>query len=120
MRKLFALAVAALLTVPQTVHADDGQVVTINGNRVDKTVVKLTFSGDNVVLNYSDNTYEEADMANVSIVFTVADAIKALEKESSDASVSYFDLSGKQLKKAPLKGGYIVKKGNIIVKLLNK
>ncbi|MBQ8463714.1 MAG: hypothetical protein IJ544_06320 [Prevotella sp.] len=120
MRKAKFLAVFTLLTASLTASADNGQVVTVNGKTVAKTVTKMTFDGDNVLLVYSDNTTETVDMANVSVVFTVADAIKALETEALDAPVSYFDLNGRQLKQAPQQGAYVMKKGNSVVKILQK
>jgi len=120
MKKTRILAVLALLAAFSVVTADNGQVVTVNGNTVAKTVTKMTFDGDNVVLYYTDQSTETVDMSNVVIVFTVADAIKALSGEPSDAPVSYFDLNGRQLKQAPLKGGYVMKKGNTVIKLIKK
>lgn len=120
MRKLISVASLALLSATMTASADGGQVVTINGTKVDKTVGKMTFEGDNLVLTYSDNTTQTVDMASVTIAFSVADAVKALEKESADAPVNYFDLNGRQLKQAPQKGAYMVKKGNTVVKILTR
>ena len=120
MIKTKILAVLALLAVSSAVSADNGQVVTVNGNTVAKTVTKMTFEGDNVVLYYADQSTETVDMGSVVIVFTVADAIKALSGEPADAPVSYYDLNGRQLKQTPLKGGYIMRKGNTMVKLIKK
>ena len=112
---LLLLSAAAL-----TVMADNEQAVTVNGQKVNKTVNKLTFNGDNVVLNYADGSTQTVDMANVTIAFTVVDAIKALETADKDAPILYFDMKGQQLKSAPKTGSYIMKKGNKIVKLLIK
>lgn len=118
MKKLISLAFLALLGL--SAWADDGQVVTVNGTKVNKTVTKMTFDGDDVVLTFGDNTTQKVDMSQVTIAFTVADAIKALEQEPQDAPVNYFDLNGKQLKKAPKKGAYMMQKGQTVVKILTK
>ena len=51
--------------------ADDvKQTVTINGQTAGKSVVKITFSGDNAVLLFDDQTTETVDMEAVVIDFT--------------------------------------------------
>ena len=100
--------------------ADNEPVVTVNGQTTTQTVKKLTFNGDNVVLHFADGSTQEVDMADVTIAFTTADAVKALENADKNAPTTYFDLNGRQLKQAPHKGAYIIKKGNKIVKLLTK
>jgi hypothetical protein len=50
----------------------------------------------------------------------VVDALNALQTADSDEPNPYFDLQSRQLKKAPVKGSYIMKKGNRIVKLISK
>lgn len=101
-------------------HADGGQVVTVNGRTVANTVKQITFSGDQLTLTYADGTSESADLEQVTIVFTVADALKALGVKPGDASLNYFDLNGRQLTKAPRKGSYIVKRGDKVVKIMKK
>ena len=96
--------------------ADSEQVVTISG----QTVTQLSFNGDNVILHFSDGTTQTVDMENVTITFTVVDALKALEDADGKEPTQYFDLKGRQLKKAPAKGSYLMKKGDKIVKLINK
>ncbi len=103
-----------------TAQADNEQVVTVNGQKSTKTVNKLTFSGDNVVLHFADGSTQTVDMESVTIVFTVVDALKTLQTADSEEPIQYFDLQGRQLKKAPVKGSYIMKKGNRIVKLISK
>ena len=101
-------------------YADDGKVVTVNGQATSKPVTKLTFSGDNIVLHFNDGTTQTVDMSNVVITFNIIDAVKALASEPKDAPVCYFDLNGRQLKSAPKKGSYMMRKGNKVVKLLTK
>lgn len=121
MRKTLLLPVTAmLLSLAFTAQADNKQVVTIGNQQVAKTVESLTFDGDRVVLHYTDQTTEAADLADVVIVFTVADAMKALETADKNAPLSYYDLNGRPLKKAPRRGAYILKKGQKIVKVMKQ
>ena len=52
------------------VFAGSKQTVKIDGQVIDKTVTEITFDGDNVVLQYSDNTSDQADMSLVTLSFT--------------------------------------------------
>jgi len=98
--------------------ADNSQVVTVSGQQLVETVNKLTFEGDNVVLHLENGHEMTVDMADVIITFTVSDAIKALSSEPKNAPLYYFDLKGRQLKKAPVQGPYIMQKGQKVVKLM--
>ena len=51
-----------------TAQADNEQVVTVNGQKSAKTVSKLTFSGDNVVLHFADGSTQKLDMPDTSNV----------------------------------------------------
>jgi hypothetical protein len=62
--------------------ADDVQTVTVGGTTVNKTVTKITFSGNDVILHFSDNTTQTAGLDdNVNIAFdlgaTYIDVTKA-------------------------------------------
>lgn len=61
--------------------AGNVQTVTINGEAVDKTVCQISFSGDNVVLTFSDGTHVTQEMSQVSITFSQTNdtATSALE-----------------------------------------
>ena len=109
-----------LLSLAFTAQADNKQVVIIGNQQVTKTVESLTFDADKVVLHYSDQTTDAADLADVVIVFTMTDALKALESADKDAPLSYYDLNGRRLKKAPRRGAYIIRKGQTIVKVMKQ
>lgn len=112
---------AGLLTTALSAQADSKQVLTVNGETVEKVVERITFdSDDKVVLTYTDQTTEAFDMEQVSIAFSVETAIEALAGEPADAPIVYFDMSGRQLKEAPRQGSYLMKKGNTVVKLIKK
>ncbi|MBQ7441825.1 MAG: hypothetical protein IJV52_10030, partial [Prevotella sp.] len=57
-----------MISMTLTLWADTGQEVTINGQRIEKTIIQLTFSGDNIIMRFEDNTIQSADMADVSII----------------------------------------------------
>lgn len=121
MRTRILLPVTALLlSLALSANAENKQIITIGGQQVAKTAERLTFEGDQVVLHYSDQTTETADMQDVVIVFTVANALKELESADKDAPLSYYDLQGRLLKKAPRRGAYIIKKGEKIVKVMKQ
>lgn len=119
MKKTLLLpATAMLLSLGTIVQADNKQVVTINGQTVDKTAQKLTFDRNNVVLHFTDGQTMTVDMADVVITFTEVDALKAVNNDKENAPLLYFDLNGRQLDQAPEKGAYIIKKGTKVVKLM--
>lgn len=117
-KTLLLPATAMLLSLGTTVQADNKQVVTINGQTVDKTAQKLTFDRNNVVLHFTDGQTMTVDMADVVITFTEVDALKAVNNDKENAPLLYFDLNGRQLDQAPEKGAYIIKKGTKVVKLM--
>lgn len=117
-KQITVSAAIALLTLSTPAQADNKQVVTVGQQQLTETVTRLTFDGDQVVLHLANGTTQTVDMEDVVITFTVVDALKALGTEPKDAPLAYFDLNGRQLKKAPKKGGYIMKKGTKVVKVL--
>ena len=68
MKKAYLLLLAGMLSA--AVFAGSKQTVKIDGQVIDKTVSEITFDGDNVVLQYSDNTPDQADMSLVTLSFT--------------------------------------------------
>lgn len=115
-----AAAIALLLTIVMTTRADNKQVVTVGQQQLTETVTRLTFDDEKVVLHLSNGQTQTVDMEEVTIVFTVVDALKAVEDEAKDAPLAYYDLDGRQLKKAPKRGSYIIRKGKKIVKVMRK
>ncbi len=143
--KKILLFTAGLLLGLSIGAASVKQKLTINGEVVEKTVSKITFDGDNVVLLFSDQTRHEADLESVVLSFlpdtptsiyslhqTVGDKldIKGLE---DGTQVIVFDASGKKiltsnaentsalLTTRTLKSGiYIIKAGNKVIKFLKR
>lgn len=68
MKKAYLLLLAGMLST--AVFADSKQTVKIDGQVIEKTVSGITFDGDNVVLQYSDNTSDRGDMSLVTLSFT--------------------------------------------------
>ena len=63
MKKTYLVLLAGMLST--VAYADNKQTVKIDGNVIDKVVTEITFEGDDVVLNYADNTSETKDMSLV-------------------------------------------------------
>ena len=71
MKKTYLVLLAGMLST--VAYADNKQTVKIDGNVIDKVVTEITFEGDDVVLNYADNTSETKDMSLVAFSFTWRD-----------------------------------------------
>ena len=56
-----------LLCLSTALCVNAQQEIIINGQPVEKTVVQLTFSGDNVILLFEDNSTQTTDMGDVTI-----------------------------------------------------
>ncbi len=118
-KKILSLCFIAAMGI--NAMADGGQTVTVDGTSVNKTVTKITFSGDDVILHYSDGTTQQSsDLDGVKIVFSVVDAIKILNTETKDGTIQYFDMQGRELPGAPQRGMFIMKKGNNVVKVIRR
>ena len=68
MKKTYLVLLAGMLST--VAYADNKQTVKIDGNVIDKVVTEITFEGDDVVLNYADNTSETKDMSLVTLSFS--------------------------------------------------
>jgi hypothetical protein len=147
MKKIVTLLLSLFLTVG-TAFADNSQVVVINGQEVQKVATKITFSGDNATVSFSDGSSQTADMAQVVIYLNVTTDIRKVETFSFNGligdvltlsnvaegtTVTIYDATGKVLQQvkatdttlslntASLKNGvYVLKAGNQIVKFLKK
>ena len=103
------------------VFANNKQTVKIDGNVSDKTVTEITFDGDNVTLNYADNSSETKDMSLVSLSFSYdfTTGINKIEEVKKSLQGKVFNLNG-QLVGNSLeglsKGIYIVNGKKVIIK----
>ena len=118
MKKAYLLLVAGMLST--AVFAGSKQTVKIDGQLIEKTVSEITFDGDNVVLQYADNTSDQADMSLVTLSFTyqttgisqVEDIKKALRGKVYNLQGQYVGSSLQGLSK----GVYIINGKKVIIK----
>lgn len=108
MRKIL-LAAGCLLSGVLAVNADVIQKLIVNGEEVEQTVATLSFDGDNVVLQFTDNTQRTIDMESVVISFDVdcINSIYSLKGYVSDqlhisglqpdSRIGIYDASGRQV-----------------------
>lgn len=69
MKKFFIACLSALMSMGITATAAGSHILMINGEPVEKTVTKIHFEGDNVVLHFGEDT-ESHDMNVVSFSFS--------------------------------------------------
>ena len=145
MKKLKLFTMACLLSVAFTAQAGNVQTLVINGEKVEKVVARITFEGDNVVLTFSDQTAQTADMENVKLSFTPEDLTAigsirnavnktfAIEGLEPGTEILIYNADGKQvltthasedltiLKMTSLKKGvYLMKAGKQVVKFIKR
>ena len=118
MKKAYLLFLAVMLSV--ATFADNKQTVKIDGQVIDKTVTEITFDGDNVVLQYSDNTSDQSDMSLVTLSFTYpTTGISQIEDIKKALQGKVYDLQGQcvgtSLKGLP-KGIYIINGKKVVIK----
>lgn len=111
MRRKIIGAAILLIFCCGTVKADDAQMLTINGERVEKTVSSFTFDGDNVVIQFGE-TVESYPLGSVILEFQETTGIENISvfnldrfaEDSLDISgltngtkLSVFDVNGKNV-----------------------
>lgn len=118
MKKAYLLLLAGMLST--AVFAGSKQTIKIDGQVIEKTVSEITFDGDNVVLQYSDNTSDQADMSLVTLSFTypttgisqIEDIKKALQGKVYNLQGQYVGSSLQGLSK----GVYMINGKKVIIK----
>ena len=145
MKKKVLISVAAMLLGFLPVMAEQEQQLVVNGETVEQTVVQMTFEGDNVVLHFSDQSTQTADMDQVVLKFipgqvTAIHCLRDVVSDKLDISglsvgteVVVFDASGRQVLTAKatdvrmqlsaqsLPGGvYVLKADKQIVKFIKR
>lgn len=93
MRKITFFLFMSILSVSM-VMADSKQTVTVNGSAVGKSASRLTFSGDNITLTYTDGTSQSADMSDVNLAF---DYVADFKSTDFDNSVTIKTFGGKTM-----------------------
>lgn len=120
MNKLVALFVG-MAAVCTSASADNTQTVVVDGTTINKNVTRLTFSGDDVVMTFADNTSQTADMSLVSISFTYSPttAISGPEVNEESTVKRVYNLNGQYVGNSTTglpKGLYIVNGKKMVIK----
>lgn len=118
MMKQVLLTVCFLLVgLAVEAQTETKQTVTVNGETVDKTVSRITFDGDDVVLGYTDNTTQRAALDEVNIAFTytstgIGEMVRATVREQG-----VYNLNGQYVGKGTerLAKGLYVKNGQKVI-----
>ena len=103
------------------VFAGSKQTVKIDGQVIDKTVTEITFDGDNVVLQYSDNTSDNGDMSLVTLSFSYSTTtgISQVEGIKQALQGKVYNLQGQCVGSSLQglsKGVYIINGKKVIIK----
>ena len=119
MKKTYLVLLACMLST--VAYADNKQTVKIDGNVIDKVVTEITFEGDEVVLNYADNTSETKDMSLVTLSFSYSTTtgISQVEGIKQALQGKVYNLQGQcvgsSLQRLS-KGVYIINGKKVIIK----
>lgn len=118
MKKAYLLLLAGMLST--AVFAGNKQTVKIDGQLIEKTVSEITFDGDNVVLQYADNTSDQADMSLVTLSFTYqTTGISQIEGIKQALQGKVYNLQGQYVGSSLQglsKGVYIINGKKVIIK----
>ncbi len=118
MKKAYLLLLAGMLST--AVFAGSKQMVKIDGQVIEKTVSEITFDGDNVVLQYSDNTSDRGDMSLVTLSFTYqTTGISQVEGIKQALQGKVYNLQGQCVGSSLQglsKGVYIINGKKVIIK----
>ena len=118
MKKAYLLLLAGMLST--AVFAGNKQTVTIDGQVIEKTISEITFDGDNVVLQYSDNTSDNGDMSLVTLSFSyTTTGISQVEGIKKALQGKVYNLQGQCVGSSLQglsKGVYIINGKKVIIK----
>lgn len=120
-RKTFLCMFLMALLSGGTMYAETEQTVIINGTEIDKFVSNLTFNGNNVTLQFDDNTSQTEDMSKVSISLSYENTTEITNITSMDNSgkSKVYNLNGQYMGKdanALNKGVYIINGKKTVIK----
>lgn len=115
MKKLFLIC--GILLASMTAMADGEQKIDV------KTVTKITFEGDKVIVHYNNGTTDTAfDMAEITIDLSTVTSIEerlTITREAGLEGQSVFNLQGQMVGKSAAnlsKGIYIINGKKVIIK----
>lgn len=109
--------VLACLFMTLGAMADDVQTVTVGGVKVDKTVKRITFNGDDVILHFTDNTTDTENMGvEMKIAFDLTNSIGKLEFDVVNDS-KVFNLRGQYMGDSldGLRAGVYIQNGKKVI-----
>lgn len=120
-RKTFLCMFLMALLSGGTMYAETEQTVIINGTEIDKFVSNLTFNGNNVTLQFDDNTSLTEGMSKVSISLSYENTTGITNIKSMDNSgkSKVYNLNGQYMGKdanALNKGVYIINGKKTVIK----
>lgn len=120
-RKTFLCMFLMALLSGGTMYAETEQTVIINGTEIDKFVSNLTFNGNNVTLQFDDNTSQTEDMSKVSISLSYENTTGITNITSMDnfGKSKVYNLNGQYMGKdanALNKGVYIINGKKTVIK----
>lgn len=120
MKKFYLPLCVLMFSGALAVQADSKVVTTVNGTIETRELVRITFDGDNVTLNFSDNSTLIADMSEVTVVLTHEEQ-SAIDEIIADPAkpTGVYNLKGQRVADTPegLKTGiYIVNGQKVLVK----
>lgn len=102
-------------------YAETEQTVIINGTEIDKFVSNLIFNGNNVTLQFDDNTSQTEDMSKVSISLSYENTTGITNITSTDnpGRTRAYNLNGQYMGKDANvlnKGVYIINGKKTVIK----
>ncbi|NPD90984.1 hypothetical protein [Xylanibacter muris] len=119
MKKLLLLAFASALY--GKMHADTHETVTIGGTVIDKFVTEISFTSDNLLITFDDESTYTCGMDDISIDITYDNGtgMDGIYDNTKDEQVRIYNLNGQYIGSAidnlP-KGVYIINGKKILVK----
>ena len=123
-KNILLLAASLLLTAPAfgaTPNDNNGtkQTLTVNDEKVERTVSEIRIDGNNAVLTFTDGTTLTADMRLVTITMSYSDVtgVSSLHMTDKDGNVSIYDLQGRKVANGqqPKANSIVIKNGKKVV-----
>ena len=111
------MSLLAVLAVAAAFAAKKPTVV-VKGTAVEKTPVRITFDGDQVVVTFSDQSQQTEPMSDVVVRFEDdATGIRSVRQEPRQEHKGVYDLQGRKADDRRLsKGVYVVNGRKVVIK----
>ena len=123
-KNILLLAAGLLMTAPAfgaTPNDNNGtkQTLTVNDEKVERTVSEIRIDGNNAVLTFTDGTTLTADMRLVTITMSYSDVtgVSSLHMTDKDGNVTIYDLQGRKVANGqqPKANSIVIKNGKKVV-----